>query len=67
MREQDYPEGVYDKFTIEVSLDRETGNYMIWCGEWKCELAGGKWPGAAVAKLVDEIAAHNRWEFEECK
>lgn len=67
MLESDYPGGVYDRFTIEVALNRETETYMIWCDEWKCELAGGKWPGDTVAKLVDEIAAHNRCELEESR
>lgn len=61
--QQEYPEGVFDEFTIEVRLDRETGNYQIYCQEWRCELAGGKWPGERVAKLVDEIVAHNNMEM----
>lgn len=61
-QEQEYPEGIYDKFTIEVRLDRETGNYTIYCPEWRCELAGGKWPGERVSSLVDEIVAHNNAE-----
>ena len=60
--EQPYPEGVYEKFTIEVTLDKETGSYMVRCPEWQCEFAGGEWPGQHVHKLVDEIAAHNKAE-----
>lgn len=65
MREQEYPEGVFDKFTIEIRLDRETGNYMIFCPEWKCEIAGGKYPGDRARKLIEEIATHNRMEMSD--
>lgn len=57
--EQSFPEGIFDKFTVEVRLDRETGNYMIYCPEWRCEIAGGQWPGEKVGSLVDEIVEHN--------
>ena len=60
--EQAYPEGVYGEFTIVVKLDQETGNYMVSCQEWQCELAGGIWPGEHVAHLVDQIVAHNNAE-----
>lgn len=60
--EQPYPEGLYEKFTIEVTLDKLTGNYTIHCQEWLCEFAGGTEPGESVAKLVDEIVAHNKIE-----
>jgi hypothetical protein len=63
--EQPYPEGVYETFAVEVTLDKESGNYTIRCREWRCECAGGPWPGATVAKLVDEIVAHNKAEREE--
>jgi len=62
--EQAYPEGVYEEFTIVVKLDQETGNYMVSSPEWKCEFAGGKWPGEEVGKLVDEIVSHNNFENE---
>lgn len=58
-QEQEFPEGVYDRFTVEVRLDRETGNYMIYCPEWRCEIAGGKWPGEHAGSLIDEIVEHN--------
>jgi hypothetical protein len=61
--EQSYPEGVFDTFTLTFTLDRETGNYSIYCPEWRCELAGGQWPGKRALHLVDEIAAHNRNEL----
>lgn len=61
--EQEYPEGVFDEFTIVVRLDRETGNYMVSCREWKCEFAGGKCPDEAVRRLVYEIAKHNEYEM----
>lgn len=64
MDEQQYPEGVYDKFTIELRLDRETGNYMIYCPEWCAEFAGGEWPGEKVGSLADEIVAHNKTELK---
>lgn len=63
--EHDYPEGLYEKFTVEVTLDRDTGNYMVRCPEWRCEFAGGPWPGTQVAKLVDEIVYHNKAERSE--
>lgn len=62
MQEQQYPEGIFDKFTIELRLDRETGNYMIYCPEWRCEIAGGAWPEYRVGKLIGEIVAHNKRE-----
>lgn len=61
--EQQHPEGVYNKFTIEVKLDKETGNYMIWCPEWRCEISGGKWPGERASRLIDEIVSHNNIEL----
>lgn len=67
MKEQEYPEGVFDKFTLELRLDRETGNYMIYCPEWPCEIAGGKWPGDRAQKLIEEIVAHNRMELTEAE
>lgn len=63
--EEAYPEGLYGKFTIEVTLDQESGNYMIHCPEWGCDLAGGKWPGDRVRGLVDEIVRHNVEELRE--
>lgn len=63
--EQEYPEGVFDKFTIEIRLDRETGNYMIFCPEWKCEIAGGKYPGDRARMLIAEIVSHNRMEMSD--
>lgn len=59
----EYPEGVFDKFTIELRLDRETGNYTIYCPEWRCEIAGGGWPGAMAGELIDEIVEHNIGEM----
>lgn len=61
--DQPYPEGVFDKFTVEIRFDRETGKYMISCPEWCCEIAGGEWPGALVGELVDEIVEHNIGEM----
>lgn len=63
MQEQQYPEGIFDKFTIEVRLDRETGNYMIYCPVWCSEIAGGEWPGALAGELIDEIVEHNIGEM----
>lgn len=65
--EQEYPEGVFDKFTLELRLDRETGNYMIYCPEWRCEIAGGKYPGDRADHLIAEIVTHNRMEMERGK
>ena len=61
--EQECPEGVYDKFTLELRLDRETGNYMIYCPEWRCEIAGGKYPDIRAGRLIAEIVTHNRMEL----
>lgn len=63
--EQDYPEGLFRKFTLEFTLHEETGNYMIFCPEWSCELAGGKHPGHAAYGLIMEIAGHNSSELKE--
>jgi hypothetical protein len=65
MNETEFPEGVYDSFRLEFKLDRETGNYSIYCQEWRCELAGGQWPGESALRLVNEIAAHNRSELAQ--
>lgn len=65
--EQPYPEGIFDKFTIEIRLDRETGNYMIYCPEWRCEIAGGKYPGDHADHLISEIVTHNHMEMERAK
>lgn len=61
--EQEYPEGVYDKFTLEFRLDRETGSYTIYCPEWRCEIAGGKYPDIRAGRLIAEIVTHNRMEL----
>jgi hypothetical protein len=63
--EREFPEGLYEKFAVEVMLNKDTGNYVIRCQEWRCEFPGGPWPGGRVAKLVDEIVAHNRAERSE--
>lgn len=65
--ERSYPEGVFDKFTLELRLDRETGNYTIYCPEWRSEIAGGKYPGDFADHLIAEIVAHNRMEMEKVK
>lgn len=62
-QEQQYPEGIFDKFTVEVRFDRETGKYMIYCPEWRCEIAGGEWPGERAGELIDEIVEHNAGEI----
>lgn len=67
MQEQSYPEGIFDKFTIEIRLDRETGSYMIYCPEWRCEIAGGKYPGDRADRLISEIVTHNHIEMERSK
>lgn len=65
--EQEYPEGVFDKFTLEFRLDRETGSYTIYCPEWRCEIAGGEWPGERAGELIDEIVEHNAGEIINCE
>lgn len=63
--EHEYPEGVFEEFTIAVRLDRETGNYTVSCREWRCEFAGDIWPGEQVGRLVDEIVSHNNREMSD--
>jgi hypothetical protein len=63
--EQPYPEGLYPKFTFQFSLDPDTGNYMLFCPEWDCEIACGKHPGHSAYGLLAEIAGHNTIEMEE--
>jgi len=63
--EQPYPEGLYPKFTFQFSLDPDTGNYMLFCPEWHCEIACGKCPGHSAYGLLAEIAGHNTLEMEE--
>jgi hypothetical protein len=60
---EDYPEGLYEEFWLRIRLDKETGNYSIYCPEWRCELAGGQYPGDRARMLVNEIAVHNRIEL----
>jgi len=62
---EDYPEGLYEEFTLRFRLDLYTGNYSIHCPEWHCELAGGQYPGDHARKLVNEIASHNRIELAQ--
>jgi hypothetical protein len=59
----DYPEGLYEEFTFRFRLDKETGNYSIYCPEWHCELAAGQHPGDRARGLANEIAGHNRMEM----
>ncbi len=61
--EQQYPEGVCGKFTIEFTLDKATGNYTLFCPEWRCELAGGQHPGHPAYGLIMEIVLHNAEEM----
>lgn len=62
-QEEQYPEGVCGKFTIEFTLDRATGNYTLFCPEWRCELAGGQHPGHPAYGLIMEIVLHNTEEM----
>jgi hypothetical protein len=63
--EQEYADGLYPSFTLVFTLHKETGNYSIYCPEWKCELAGGKHPGHAAYGLIMEIVGHNTEEMRE--
>ena len=62
-----YPEGVYRKFTFQFELDPATGNYMLFCPEWNCEIACGKYPGHSAYGLLMEIAGHNTQEMDHAK
>jgi hypothetical protein len=60
--DEPYPEGVFKTFTLTFTLDEESGNYSIYCPEWKCELAGGQWPQDRARSLIAEIVTHNNME-----
>lgn len=62
--EQEYADGLYPSFTLVFTLDRATGNYMVYCPEWKCELSGGKHPGHSAYGLIMEIVGHNEEEMK---
>lgn len=64
MREYGYPEGVFEKFTIQFLLDKQTGKYMIYSPEWHCEIAGGKNPLKEAVVLINEILDHNEAEMK---
>lgn len=63
--EQSHPEGLYPKFTFQFELHPETGNYSLYCPEWRCELACGKYPGHTAYGLLMEIVGHNTTEMQE--
>jgi hypothetical protein len=65
--DQPYPEGLYPKFTFQFSLDPDTGNYMLFCPEWDCEIACGATPGKSAWLLAAEITKHNSEEVEHAK
>lgn len=65
--EQAYPEGLCPKFTLQFTLHQETGNYMMFCPEWNCELAGGQHPGHTAYGLIMEIVGHNTEEMRHAK
>jgi hypothetical protein len=65
--DQPYPEGLFPKFTFYFELDQGTGNYMLFCPEWQCEIACGSTPGDSARLLASEIASHNREEVEHAQ
>lgn len=63
--EENYPEGLYRKFTLQFELHPETGNYTLFCPEWKCEIPCGQHPGHSAYGLLMEIVGHNTEEMKE--
>lgn len=61
--EQPHPEGVYESFTFSFRFHKDTGNYTLYCPEWRCEIACGKYPGHSAYGLLMEIAGHNSAEL----
>lgn len=60
---QDYPDGLYRKFVFQFELDPATGNYSLYCPEWRCEIPCGQHPGQRAYGLLMEIVGHNTEEM----
>lgn len=60
MKEQ-YPEGLYTNVNIELTLDKKTGIYGVYCPEWKYE-SYSKTPDKLINLLINEIINHNNQE-----
>lgn len=56
--DEQYPEGLYQEITINLSLD-DSGVYCIQCPQWKFESHSTN-PAHIVLELVREITQHNR-------
>lgn len=60
--EEQYPEGLYTNVNIKLTLDKNTGMYMVYCPEWKYE-GYSKTPENLINLLVNEIINHNNIEL----
>lgn len=60
----DYPEGFYDKFSINFRWMPEHKLYEITCPEWHTEMHGVR-PMKSIMLLIAEILDHNAGELKE--